>query len=65
MLMIIYWVGWKIKKNKEALVDASKQTGLEVNADTTKYMVMCRLTLKGWEGKKHCTVNREVSHTAQ
>jgi len=26
-----------IKKNKEALIVASKETGLEVNADTTKY----------------------------
>jgi len=29
-----------IKKNAEALVDASKEIGLEVNADRTKYMVM-------------------------
>ena len=29
-----------IKKNAEALVDSSKETGLEVNADKTKYMVM-------------------------
>jgi len=29
-----------IKKNAEALVVASKETGLEVNADKTKYMVM-------------------------
>jgi len=28
------------KKNTEALVDASKETGLEVNADKTKYMVV-------------------------
>jgi len=28
-----------IKKNSEALVIASKKTGLEVNADKTKYMV--------------------------
>jgi hypothetical protein len=28
------------KKNTVALVVASKETGLEVNADTTKYMVM-------------------------
>jgi hypothetical protein len=28
------------EKNTEALVVASKQTGLEVNADKTKYMVM-------------------------
>jgi len=29
-----------IKKNAEALAVASKKTGLEVNADKTKYMVM-------------------------
>ena len=29
-----------INKNAEALVVASKETGLEVNADKTKYMVM-------------------------
>ena len=31
-----------IKKNTEALVIANKETGLEVNADKTKYMVMSR-----------------------
>ena len=31
-----------IKENVEALVMASKETGLEVNADKTKYMVMSR-----------------------
>jgi nucleoside diphosphate kinase len=30
------------KKNKEPLVVCSKETGLEVNADKTKYMVMSR-----------------------
>ena len=29
-----------IKKNAEALVVASKETGLEVNAGMTKYMVL-------------------------
>jgi hypothetical protein len=29
-----------IKENAEALLVASKETGLEVNADNTKYMVM-------------------------
>ena len=29
-----------IKKNAKALVVASKETGLEVNANKTKYMVM-------------------------
>jgi hypothetical protein len=32
--------GHAIKKDKEALVVASKDTGLEVNAEKTKYMVM-------------------------
>jgi hypothetical protein len=31
-----------IEKNTEGLVVASKETGLEVNADKTKYMVMSR-----------------------
>jgi hypothetical protein len=31
-----------IKKNTEALVVASKETGLQVNAEKTKYMVMSR-----------------------
>jgi hypothetical protein len=29
-----------VKKNTEALVDASKDIGLDVNANRTKYMVM-------------------------
>jgi hypothetical protein len=31
-----------IKKNAEALVVSINETGLEVNADTKKYMVMSR-----------------------
>jgi hypothetical protein len=31
-----------LKKNTEALIDANKEVGLEVNADKTKYMVMSR-----------------------
>ena len=31
-----------VKENAEALVVATKQTGLEVNADKTKYMIMSR-----------------------
>ena len=30
----------KVKENKEALIVASKEIGLKVNADKTKYMVM-------------------------
>jgi hypothetical protein len=35
------------KENVEALVVASKETGLGVNADKTKYMVMSRDKLTG------------------
>jgi len=49
-----------IEENADALVDASKESGLEVNADKTKYMVMSRdrtagrnhkikIPLKGWK----------------
>ena len=31
-----------VKENAKALIVASKEIGLEVNADTTKYMVMSR-----------------------
>ena len=31
-----------IQKNAEGLIVASKETGLEVNSDNTKYMVMSR-----------------------
>ena len=30
-----------VKENAEALVAATKEIGLEVNADKTKYMVIC------------------------
>jgi hypothetical protein len=49
-----------IKKNAEALVDAGKESGLGVNTDKTKYMVMSRdrtagrnhrikIALKAWK----------------
>jgi hypothetical protein len=31
-----------IKKNTETLIDASKQVGLEINAEKTKYMLLSR-----------------------
>jgi len=51
--MIIYWEEVHIlkKKNAEALVVASKETGLEVNADKSKYMVMSR---DQNAGRNHC-----------
>jgi hypothetical protein len=30
-----------IKKNTEALIDASKEVGLEINVEKTKYMLSC------------------------
>jgi hypothetical protein len=38
-----------VKENVEALVVATKETGLEVNADKTKYMIMSR------EHRARCT----------
>jgi len=42
MLMMLILGGsiYSIKKNGEAIVAASKEIGLEVNADKTNYMVM-------------------------
>jgi len=45
MLMMLIYLGgrvYTIKENAEALVVASKENGLEVNADKTKYIVMSR-----------------------
>jgi hypothetical protein len=36
-----------VKKNTEALILASKETGLEVNADKTEYIVMSRDQISG------------------
>jgi len=42
-MMLLYWEkGYTIKKNAEVLVAATKETGLEVNADKTKYMTVSR-----------------------
>jgi len=45
--MLMMLINWEesvhtIKENAEALVVASKEIGLEVNADKTKYMVISR-----------------------
>jgi len=37
-MMILY--GWKYHKDTEAHLEASREVGLEVNAEKTKYMVM-------------------------
>jgi hypothetical protein len=36
---------YTIKKNREAIVVASKETGLEVNADRTKYMLCLEIRI--------------------
>ena len=43
-MMLIYWEPVYILygKNAETLVEASREIGLEVNADRTKYMDMTR-----------------------
>ena len=43
-IILIYWGGsvHTVEENAEALVVATKETGLEVNADKTKYMIMSR-----------------------
>jgi hypothetical protein len=45
MPMMLIYLGGSVqtaKENAEALVVATRETGLEVNADKTKYMVMAR-----------------------
>ena len=37
-----YLFTWTVKENSKALVVATKEIGLEVNADKTKYMIMSR-----------------------
>ena len=43
-MMLIYWEEalHTVKKNAEALVAATKEMGLEVNAHKTKYMTVSR-----------------------
>jgi hypothetical protein len=51
MLMILGGSVHPVKENAEALVVATKETGLEVNADKTKYMIMSR---DQKAGRSHC-----------
>jgi hypothetical protein len=45
-----------IKKNTEALLDASKEVGLDVNPEKTKYMLMSRSQKVGQEH------SRKIAH---
>jgi hypothetical protein len=49
MLMTIFWGGNidTIQKNTEAVLDASKKVGLEVNLEKTKYMLVSRCKKAG------------------
>jgi hypothetical protein len=53
-----------IKKNTEALVVASKEIGLEVNAEKTKYMVMSRAQNAG-ENRKIKIDNKSFERVEQ
>jgi hypothetical protein len=40
LMILIYWVETQIpQKNTETLLEASREVGLEVNIEKTKYMV--------------------------
>ena len=53
-----------VKENVEALVVANKETGLEVNADKTKYMVMSRDRNAG-RGHSVKTDNRSIERVEE
>ena len=42
LMLLIYWVGAYILQRKKTVKVASKEIGLEVNDDKTKYMVISR-----------------------
>jgi hypothetical protein len=43
LMMRIYWeIIYTIKKNTETLIDASKEVGLEISVERTKYMFLSR-----------------------
>jgi len=48
MMMLLYWVEAYIlqRKNTDDLVFASKETGLELDADKTKYMVVSQIRMQ-------------------
>jgi hypothetical protein len=40
LTMLICWIKTHIMKKTEALLEASREVGLEINAEKTKYMVV-------------------------
>jgi hypothetical protein len=60
LMMLIFWEKTQdtIQKNTEAVLDASKEVGLEVNSKKTKYMLLSRKKA----GQKHSTeiANRSI-----
>jgi hypothetical protein len=42
LLTVTYFNIYTIKKNTQTLIDASKEVGLEVNTEKTKYMLLSR-----------------------
>jgi hypothetical protein len=54
-----------IKRNTEALLDASKEVGLEVNPEKTKYMLMSRSQKKIRQKHKIKIANRSFKHVAK
>jgi hypothetical protein len=52
-----------IQRNTEALLDASKEVGLEVNSEKTKYMLMSRK--KAGQGQSIKIVNRSFESVAK
>jgi hypothetical protein len=53
-----------IKKNREALSDSSKEAGVEVNADKTKYMLLSRRQ-NAWQNHGIKISNRSCENVAQ
>jgi hypothetical protein len=51
MLMTLIFLEDTIQKNTKVLLDASKEVGLEVNSEKTKYMLLMSLYQKAGQHK--------------
>jgi hypothetical protein len=54
-----------IKKNMEILIDASKEVGLEVNTEKSKYMLLSRHQNAGQNHDIHIAAERYFENMAQ